>query len=53
MAHLEGRAGSRAGTALPGFSLLPAGGSEEYGAVEVRPGPGGAAEGLSSPATSV
>lgn len=43
VAHFEGRDGSRAGTSLPGVSLLPEGRPKEYGLVEVCPGPGGAA----------
>lgn len=48
VAHLEGRPGGRVGAALPGLPLLPEGGPEEPGAVEVRPGAGGAAEGLTA-----
>lgn len=49
VAHLQGRCGSGTGATLPGLSLLPQGGPEEYGGLEVRPGPGGAAEGLTAP----
>lgn len=49
VAHIEGRPRRRAGITLPGLPLLPEGGPEEHRAVEVRPGPGGAAEGLPSP----
>lgn len=48
VAHLKVRPGSWAGTTLPGLPLLPEGGPEEYGGVEVRPGPRGAADGLTS-----
>lgn len=48
VAHLKVGPGSWAGTTLSGLPLLPEGGPEEYGGVEVRPGPGGAADGLTS-----
>jgi len=48
-AHLRGGAGGRAGAAMPGLPLLPAGGPEEHVPLEVRPGPGGAAPGLGAP----
>lgn len=51
--HLKGRAGSWVGTALPCGPLLPEGGTDEYSAVEVCPGLGGTAEGLSSPLSRV
>lgn len=53
VAHFEDGGRTRAGTALPGFTFLPEGGPEEYSGVEVCRGPGGAAEGLTSPPSRV
>lgn len=53
MAGLKSRGSVQFGAQMFGVSLLPQGGPEQCGAVEVRAGFGGAAQGLVSPRSGI